>query len=208
MHILPFSLPLLKPREYNGDKTQQTREIVNKMSESFFDYDLMVRDALKGVVKKILTEVAKSGLPGDHHFYIAFDTTVPGVQIPDHLRERYPEEMTIVIQHRYWGLRIHPDRFEIGLSFHQKPEHLIVPFEALVGFVDPTSQFALQFESHEMDMTQPEDEDNIAEDGDAIASTVLDRAVKNSKKEEIAKASDDKNDDENNNVVTLDAFRK
>jgi hypothetical protein len=176
------------------------------MSESFFEYDQMVRDALKGVVKNILTEVAKGGLPGDHHFYIAFDTTVPGVQIPDHLRERYPEEMTIVIQHRYWGLRVHPDRFEIGLSFHQKPEHLIIPFEALAGFVDPTSQFALQFESHEVDMTNVDEEDNWAEEDANIPSTVLDRAVssKPASPEVVKKPADGEDD----NVVTLDAFRK
>lgn len=185
------------------------------MSDSFFDYDHLVREALKGVVKNVLSEVAKNGLMGDHHFYVAFQTGFPGVQIPDHLREKYPDEMTIVIQHRYWGLRVHKDRFEIGLSFNQKPEHLIIPFEAVVGFVDPSAQFALQFESDEADDTEEFSDDEFVADLNALVSepssdnNINEETSSDDKARNKDKSDADKDDDKSgDNVVTLDAFRK
>ena len=116
------------------------------MSDQYFDYDEMIQDALKGVVVQILEDVSENGLKGDHHYYVAFNTNCEGVKLPPSLMARYPDEMTVVIQHRYWGLNIQAEYFEIGLSFDQKPELLTIPYAALIGFVDPSAQFALQFE--------------------------------------------------------------
>ncbi len=114
--------------------------------DSLIPYDEIVQDALRGVVKRVLARILDAGsLPGAHHFYIAFRTRAPGVDIPRHLLERYPDEMTIVVQHRYWDLEVDDDGFGIGLSFNQVPAKLRVPYEAVTGFVDPAVNFALQF---------------------------------------------------------------
>ncbi len=109
-------------------------------------YDLLTQQALRGVVRNVLTDAAKNGLPGDHHFYIAFDTRAEGVAIPDRLRAQYPEQMTIILQHQFWDLKVGEDGFEVGLSFGGIPTKLTVPFEAVKGFFDPSVQFGLQFE--------------------------------------------------------------
>ncbi len=109
-------------------------------------YDLLAQEALRGVVRKVLTDVAKFGLPGDHHFYIAFYTRYPGVRLSTRLREQYPEDMTIVLQHQFWDLTVTEHTFEVGLSFGSVPERLLVPFDAIKGFFDPSVQFGLQFE--------------------------------------------------------------
>jgi hypothetical protein len=109
-------------------------------------YDLLAQEALRGVVQRVLTDAARNGLPGDHHFYISFDTRAPGVRISPRLREKYPKEMTIVLQHQFWDLIVVETGFEVGLSFNGVPERLAVPFEAIKGFFDPSVQFALQFE--------------------------------------------------------------
>jgi len=109
-------------------------------------YDLLAQEALRGMVHRILVDAAKNGLPGEHHFYISFDTRAPGVRISSRLREKYPEEMTIVLQHQFWDLIVTEDAFEVGLSFGGVPERLGVPLAAVKGFFDPSVQFALQFE--------------------------------------------------------------
>jgi hypothetical protein len=109
-------------------------------------YDRMVEEALRGVVGKALGQVAKRGLPGDHHFYITFRSDDPGVQIPDHLRQRYPSEMTIVLQHQFWGLEVGEEAFSVTLTFSDVPERLTVPYAALVAFADPSVRFGLQFD--------------------------------------------------------------
>ena len=109
-------------------------------------YDLLTQQALRGVVRSVLTDTAKKGLPGDHHFYISFDTRADGVRVSDRLRAQYPEEMTIILQHQFWDLRVGDGDFEVGLSFGGIPERLTVPFEAINGFFDPSVQFGLQFE--------------------------------------------------------------
>jgi hypothetical protein len=116
------------------------------MAQDQIRYDVLVQDALRGVVRKVLSEVARTGLPGEHHFYIAFDTRAPGVRISSRLRERYPEEMTIVIQHQYWDLQVTEHAFEVGLSFSGVPERLLVPFSAIKGLFDPSVKFGLEFE--------------------------------------------------------------
>jgi len=109
-------------------------------------YDLLTQQALRNVVRNVLSDAAKKGLPGDHHFYISFDTTAEGARLSQRLREQYPEEMTIILQHQFWDLSVSDDAFEVGLSFGGVPEKLTVPFEAINGFFDPSVQFGLQFE--------------------------------------------------------------
>ena len=112
-----------------------------------FRYDLLTQQALRGVVRNVLTEVAKKkGLPGDHHFYISFDTQADGVRMSERLRAQYPEQMTIILQHQFWDLAVSERGFEVGLSFGGIPEKLAIPFEAINGFFDPSVQFGLQFE--------------------------------------------------------------
>ena len=109
-------------------------------------YDLLTQQALRGVVRNVLADTAKKGLPGDHHFYISFDTRADGVHLSDRLRAQYPDEMTIILQHQFWDLKVGDDEFEVGLSFGGIPEKLTVPYEAINGFFDPSVQFGLQFE--------------------------------------------------------------
>ncbi len=109
-------------------------------------YDLLTQQALRGVVRNVLSDAAKKGLPGDHHFYIAFNTCADGVRMSDRLRTQYPEEMTIILQHQFWDLAVNEHGFEVGLSFGGIPEKLSIPFEAINGFFDPSVQFGLQFE--------------------------------------------------------------
>jgi hypothetical protein len=116
------------------------------MAEDLIRYDILAQDALRGVVRKVLSEVARTGLPGEHHFFISFATRAPGVRISSRLLAQYPEEMTIVLQHQYWDLSATDTAFEVGLSFNDVPERLLVPFAAIKGFADPSVQFGLQFE--------------------------------------------------------------
>lgn len=117
------------------------------MTKDILRYDLMVQDALKGVVRKVLGDAARDGLPGEHHFYVSFRTGAPGVRISQRLREKYPDEMTIVLQHQFWDLQVHEHTFEVGLSFSGIPERLLVPYDALSGFFDPSVEFGLKFEN-------------------------------------------------------------
>ncbi len=117
------------------------------MPEDLMRYDLLAQNALKGVVRDALRIAETTGLPGEHHFYIAFNTRHPGVLLSEKIAQRYPREMTIVLQHQYWNLSVQEDRFEVELSFDNVPEHLIIPFDAIKGFLDPAVQFGLQFET-------------------------------------------------------------
>jgi hypothetical protein len=111
------------------------------MSEDQIRYDILASDALRGIIRTVLQRVQKKGLPGDHHFYVTFDTKAPGTIISKRLKEQYPDEMTIVLQNRFWDLMVYEDRFEVKLSFNTVPERLIVPFAAINGFVDPSVSF-------------------------------------------------------------------
>jgi hypothetical protein len=116
--------------------------------DSLIPYDEIVQEALRAVVGRVLGEVEASGrLPGEHHFFITFKTAAAGVDIPRHLSERFPDEMTIVIQNRFWDLKVGDDGFEVGLSFNQAPARLVIPFSAITGFHDPAVNFALQFQA-------------------------------------------------------------
>ena len=116
------------------------------MSDDHIRYDLLVREAMRSIVKRVVADAAAHGLPGDHHFYISFDTTAPQVRMSPRLRAQYPEEMTIVLQHQFWDLAATDTAIEVGLSFGGVPEKLSVPYDAIKGFVDPSVQFGLEFE--------------------------------------------------------------
>src|SRR2546423_5272778 len=157
--------------------------------ESLIPYDEIVQDALRAVVGRVLGEVERSGgLPGGHHFYITFHTRAPGVSIPKHLAERFPDEMTIVIQHRFWDLKVEDDGFTVGLSFGGVPATLRVPFAAVTQFHDPAVEFALTF--HADADAAPRQEHEAA--ADAVPA-----------REDAAAAKDD-----GSNVVSVDFTRK
>jgi uncharacterized protein len=128
------------------------------MSTDHIRYDLLVQDALRSVVKNVIADAGKNGLPGEHHFYVSFRTGAPGVRISNRIREQYPEEMTIVLQHQFWDLNISEHTFEVGLSFGGVPERLLVPFDAIVGFFDPSVQFGLKFEVQETEAVAENDD--------------------------------------------------
>lgn len=123
------------------------------MSKDLIRYDLLVQDALKSVVRKVLGDAAKIGLPGEHHFYVSFRTEFPGVRLSQRLRDKYPQEMTIVVQHQFWDLAVTEHAFEVGLSFSGIPERLLIPFDAVTGFFDPSVQFGLKFEVLEAEVS-------------------------------------------------------
>jgi len=116
------------------------------MATDLIRYDVLVQDALRGVVKKVLSDLARDGLVGDHHFYITFRTHARGVRLSSRMRERYPDEMTIILQHQFWDLSVNDHAFEVGLSFKNIPEMLLIPFDAITRFSDPSVEFDLKFE--------------------------------------------------------------
>jgi hypothetical protein len=116
------------------------------MPTDMIRYDLLVQDALKGVVRRVLANAARDGIPGEHHFYLSFRTSDKGVRISQALRDQYPAEMTIVLQHQFWDLAVNDHALEVGLSFSGVPEKLVIPFDAISGFFDPSVQFGLKFE--------------------------------------------------------------
>jgi hypothetical protein len=133
--------------------------MVDETPESLIPYDEIVQDALRAVVGRVLREVEQSGgLPGEHHFYITFSTRAPGVSIPKHLAERFPDQMTIVIQHRFWDLKVGEDAFSVGLSFGGVGSTLRVPFAAVTQFDDPAVEFRLTFQANAADEVAEEHE--------------------------------------------------
>ena len=128
------------------------------------DYGNLMHRAMRGLIQSVLEDVAKNGLPGAHHFFITFDTNHPDVAIADWLRERYPEEMTVVIQHWFENLEVTADGFSVTLNFGNQPEPLVIPFDAVRTFVDPSVEFGLRFETRGEDEDEEEDEDE--DDGD------------------------------------------
>jgi hypothetical protein len=130
------------------------------------DYGNLMHDAMRGLIQSVLRDVAANGLPGEHHFFIGFDTTHPGVQIANSLRARYPEEMTIVIQHWFEDLEVTERGFSITLNFGDTPEPLVIPFDALKTFVDPSVEFGLRFETQHRDDDDPDPDDEEHADDD------------------------------------------
>lgn len=128
------------------------------------DYGNLMHRAMRGLIQTVLKDVGANGLPGAHHFFITFDTTVPGVEMADWLRSRYPAEMTVVIQHWFENLIVTDDGFSVTLNFGNNPEPLVIPFDAVRTFVDPSVEFGLRFETHEDDEDEEEDEDDDPDD--------------------------------------------
>ncbi|MCR2832996.1 SspB family protein [Parerythrobacter lacustris] len=161
--------------------------------DSLIPYDEIVQEALRAVVGRVLGEIQSGGgtLPGPHHFYITFKTGAPGVDIPKSLRERFPDEMTIVLQNKFWELNVREDGFSVGLSFNQIPAKLDVPYSAITAFVDPAVDFGLQFQASVADMA-PEAHDDAENDG--VAEQGGAKAVGSS--------------EDGSNVVTVDFGRK
>ncbi|MFM5948481.1 MAG: SspB family protein [Novosphingobium sp.] len=147
--------------------------------DSLIPYDEIVQEALRAVVGRVLGQVVDSGgtLPGSHHFYITFKTAAPGVDIPAHLHERFPDEMTIVLQNKFWDLVVEPEQFSVGLSFNQMPSKLVIPFSAITAFVDPAVDFGLQFQAvvAEEDLPEHDEAENdvpsaVADDGSNVVT--------------------------------------
>ena len=138
-------------------------------SESMIDYEALAQDAMRSVVRAVLTRTASTGLPGDHHFYISFDTQAEGTSISKRLKEKYSSEMTIVLQHRFWELKVYEDRFEVKLSFDGIPERLVVPFSAIKVFFDPSVRYGLQFEDPEFNSEAVEQSMTTLESGGEFA---------------------------------------
>ena len=128
-------------------------------------YDVLAQQALRGVVRAALKRVERDGLPGEHHFYVAFDTTHPQTKVSDRLKRKYPEEMTVVLQHQFWGLDVHSDWFTVELSFDNIPEKMEIPFAAVKGFFDPYIQFGLQFEMDEANQNLADNDSRTGESG-------------------------------------------
>ncbi|GIL01023.1 MAG: hypothetical protein BroJett030_09220 [Alphaproteobacteria bacterium] len=176
------------------------------MSEDLIRYDILAQEALRGVIRKVLDEVARAGLPGDHHFFITFLTTHPGVRLSKRMRERYPEEMTIVIQHTFWNLEVTDTAFEIDLSFDDIRERLRIPFAAVRGFFDPSVKFGLQFDIA-AEPARPTEAPAPKPDKRPPAASVP--AVKPQARPIVVKEAPGKAGDKDGaHVVSLDSFRK
>lgn len=177
------------------------------MADDHIRYDILAQEALRGVMRKVLAEVSRTGLPGNHHFFITFLTGAPGVRVSSRLRERYPEQMTIVIQFQYWDLKVTDTGFEVGLSFSDVPEKLEIPFSAVRGFYDPSVNFELEFDVK----TDAEVEDEpTAQPASEPLAIVAEKKPETKKKaaEAEKKAAVDADAGKGADVVSLDAFRK
>jgi hypothetical protein len=195
------------------------------MAQDLIRYDLLTQDALRGVVRNVLMDVAKNGLPGDHHFFISFSTTAPGVRVSNRLRESYPEEMTVVLQHQFWDLEVTDTGFSISLSFNGVPERVVVPFASIKGFLDPSVQFGLQFdpgtpvEANDAgevgDIPSPETVEGAPADKPARAKSGKAKKDKPDTAQPAAVTSSDEDtvepqdaESQSAEVVSLDTFRK
>ncbi|CAN7271452.1 hypothetical protein Brsp04_01046 [Brucella sp. NBRC 12952] len=191
------------------------------MVQDLIRYDILAQEALRGVIRKVLAEVASTGLPGNHHFFITFLTGAPGVRISSRLKEKYPEQMTIVLQHQFWDMVVTDQLFEIGLSFGDVPEKLTVPFSAIRGFYDPSVNFELEFDVSVVQPTSDNDEGSNISSIELISSEEAPAKKPKSKprktaaekedaaaKENEASEGDDAESKPSADVVSLDSFRK
>jgi uncharacterized protein len=172
------------------------------MATDHIRYDVLARDALRGVLRRVLTDAAEHGLPGEHHFFITFLSTAEGVKLSPRLLAQYPEEMTVILQHQFWDLVVTDDRFEVGLSFGGIPERLVVPFNSIKSFFDPSVQFGLQFEPSEATTEAPASNVPAAPAPSPVASALPAPASLTETTSEPAKSG------EGAEVVRLDRFRK
>ncbi|MDX2094913.1 MAG: ClpXP protease specificity-enhancing factor SspB [Alphaproteobacteria bacterium] len=173
------------------------------MTQETIDYPGLIDSAMRNVVREALIHVDKFGLPGEHHFFISFQTNFPGVSISPQLKSRYPEEITIVVQHQFWDLKITDTQFSIMLSFNNIPEKLVVPFEALTAFADPSIKFGLQFHGKKFATQEHADEAMACPATGRTANEKPSMAAfeEDAPSEESAAANDEK-------VISLEAFRK
>lgn len=186
------------------------------MATDLIRYDLLVQDALRGVVRTVLSDAARDGLPGDHHFYVTFRTHARGVRLSTRMREQYPEEMTIVLQHQFWDLSVTEHAFEVGLSFKNVAEMLLIPFDAVTRFTDPSVEFDLRFEPEEPanDLGAPQVQPTpslLSEAGPRSAAGL--EGTRRGQHEIPAEASHEQGEDREPSqaeakVVSIDAFRK
>lgn len=172
------------------------------MTEDLLGYNDMVERAMRSVVREALSRAAQHGLPGNHHFYITFRTDHPDVELPNRLKDKYPDEMTIVLQHQFWGLQSDEEGFDVELSFNQMHEHLRIPFDALITFADPSVNFGLQFH------VDPESFPGGDAQRGPIASDETGPFDLSGRPDEEAADEAAEPGDGNDNIVTLDAFRK
>ena len=160
------------------------------MSEDQIQYSTLIDHAMRGVVRDILKRVLATGLPGEHHFYISFATNHPGVRISEQLKSRYPQEMTIVLQHQFWDFKVEDQFFTATLSFNGIPEKLLIPYAALTAFADPSVKFGLQFQQSDMPVA-PIAESSFPQDPVSLLT-----------------ATDEASDDSSAEIISLDSFRK
>lgn len=182
------------------------------MTEDILRYDILVQNALRGVIRKVLGEIGKTGLPGDHHFFITFMTGAPGVRISNRIREQYPEQMTIVLQHQFWELDVGETGFGIGLSFSEIPEKLYVPYAAIRGFYDPSVNFELEFDVEEAEIEGQDGTVTALAPAEAKGIALVQDDEENAEKPEVAEAATPADgttpEGDGAAVVSLDAFRK
>jgi hypothetical protein len=172
------------------------------MATDHIRYDVLARDALRGVLRRVLSDAAAHGLPGEHHFFITFLSKAEGVKLSPRLLAQYPEEMTIILQHQFWDLAVTEDRFEVGLSFGGIPERLVVPFNAIKSFYDPSVRFGLDFEPSETAVEAPAKSLPAAPAAPAVAAPAPTPAAAGEPLEQPEKTGDGAE------VVRLDRFRK
>jgi hypothetical protein len=203
------------------------------MPTDYIRYDLLVQDALRSVVRKVLTDAARTGLPGEHHFNISFKTQGPGVSIPPAMRQRYPDEMAIILQHEFWDLAVTADAFEVSLNFSRRPERLTIPFDSITGFSDPSVPFGFKLEPRvaaepavadsrrepptpvrpplvpqprRESLPQPSDATPVGKTPRAVSGPVGPRVVESVKSQK--KSQEKSTDGDPSKVVSIDAFRK
>jgi uncharacterized protein len=186
------------------------------MTDDLIRYDILTQDALRRVIRKVLEEVQRTGLPGEHHFFITFSTAYPGVRLSTRMMERYPDEMTIVIQHSFWNLEVTDTAFEIDLSFDDIRERLRIPFDAVRGFFDPSVKFGLQFDVAPVNAPARTEPETAAAPPPALAtrndlpkkSPAAVPAKQKPAAEKPKKAAQTDAPDSGAEVVSLDSFRK
>jgi hypothetical protein len=177
------------------------------MATDHIRYDVLARDALRGVLRRVLTDAAEHGLPGEHHFFITFLSQAEGVKLSPRLLAQYPEEMTVILQHQFWDLVVNEDRFEVGLSFGGIAERLVVPFSAIKSFFDPSVQFGLQFEAADAG-AEPSAGTPLAADAPAAANPAPTTALPVPTASAVETPDEPAKPSEGAEVVRLDRFRK
>ena len=176
------------------------------MADDFIRYDVSIQEAMRGLVRTVLKDASVRGLSGDHHFFISFDTSNPGVTLSTRMRAQYPQEMTIVLQHQFWDLKVTDDLFEVGLSFNGITERLVIPFVAIRRFADPSVNFDIRFAEITDSAKDAADKDKKDSPVKVVADATDQKPV--AEKAEPAKADLPKADLPKGEVVSLDRFRK